>query len=52
MMTNETTRTREFRSLKEIKDAYPKYVLSLDRFLSDEDGIRNVNLIDWLLNED
>ena len=51
MMVEESTREREFRALEEIKDSYPKYVLTLDRFLSDKNGIRHLNLIDWLLDK-
>ncbi|MDR2833688.1 MAG: DUF4143 domain-containing protein [Streptococcaceae bacterium] len=51
MMIDEKTRNREFRSLEEINDAYPKKVLSLDNFLSDRNGIRHLNLVDWLLDK-
>ena len=51
MMVEESTREREFRALEEIKNSYPKYILSLDRFLSDKDGIRHLNLIEWLLDK-
>lgn len=40
---------REFGSLRDIKDNYPKCVLSLDEFPRSRDGIVGVNLIDWLL---
>jgi predicted AAA+ superfamily ATPase len=44
---------REFSSLKKIKDNYPKYVLSMDtEFGSDIEGIRRLNIIDFLLNQD
>jgi len=44
------TRDRELRSLRSIQDNYPKIVLSLDDFpASDDDGIRCVNLVNFLL---
>jgi predicted AAA+ superfamily ATPase len=43
---------REFGVLKSIPDNYPKFVLSLDSvFGEDFDGIRRINLIDFLLSE-
>ena len=50
-MLSEDTREREFRSLASIRDNFSKTVLTLDRFgLGDEDGIRIVNVMDWLLD--
>ncbi len=50
-ITEEKTRERELRSLRAIEDNYPKTVLTYDRPLSsDIDGIRIVNIIDWLLD--
>ena len=50
-MLSEDTREREFRSLASIRDNFSKTVLTLDRFgLGDEDGIRVVNVLDWLLD--
>lgn len=44
---------RELRSLKEIKDSYPKYLLTLDTInrTANYDGIKKINIIDWLLDE-
>jgi hypothetical protein len=39
---------RELAPLNRIKDNYPKFLVTLDDFQSDHDGIRGVNLIDWL----
>lgn len=41
---------REFGAFDKIKDNYPKYVLSLDKFDFSRNGIQHVNLISWLLN--
>ena len=49
---DEGTRERELRPLRAIRDAHEKTVLSMDRtFITDFDGIRNVNIIDFLLAE-
>lgn len=50
LMTDEKTRDREFGNLLNIKDNYPKYVVSLDDFNkgSDVKGIRHVHLSDFL----
>ena len=42
---------RELFSLKQIKDNYPKFLITLDDFTCDHDGIHQVNLIDWLCEE-
>jgi len=46
---DEKTLERELKPLEEIKDNYPKYLLTLDDFASDHDGIKQLNLIKWLL---
>lgn len=51
-MQSETVRERELRPLQKIKDNYEKIVLSLDPgFDTSYDGIKSLNLIDWLLDE-
>lgn len=49
-LMNDSTREREFRSLKLIRNNYPKYILSLDNIDFSENGIINRNLIDFLLD--
>ena len=37
--------------MKKTGDFYPKYLLTMDRDLeADYDGIRKINVIDWLLD--
>lgn len=49
-MLSPETRERELRPLRQIPDNYEKIVLSMDRnFINSYDGIRSLNLIDWLL---
>ena len=48
----EATLQRELISLKKINDNYPKYILTMDDDLdADFDGIKKINVIDWLLEE-
>ena len=51
LMVDERTREREFASLSAIPDNYPKFVLSMDEFDFSKEGIRAINLVDWLLGE-
>lgn len=49
-MMSETVKERELRSLKAIDDNYEKIVLSMDKsFIKSYDGIKAINVIDWLL---
>ena len=49
-MNGPKTRERELRPLRAISDNYEKIVLSMDRgFISSYEGIKHINLIDWLL---
>ncbi|MDR1110666.1 MAG: ATP-binding protein [Deltaproteobacteria bacterium] len=42
-------RGRELAPLLKVRDNYPKYLLTLDFIDGDHEGIRQINLIDWLL---
>lgn len=46
---DESTYAREIAPLKKVHDNFPKYILSLDEFITSEDGIKQLNVIDWLL---
>ena len=51
-MTNEATFKREMTPLENIKDNYEKIVLTLDKFsVGNYEGIKVINLIDWLLEK-
>jgi predicted AAA+ superfamily ATPase len=51
-MTSEEVRKRELAPLQKIRDNYEKMVLSLEPGLETTyEGIRSVQLIDWLLAE-
>jgi len=46
---DETTLSRELRPLAQINDGYPKFLITLDGFIGDHDGIQQANLVDWLI---
>ncbi|MGA1871263.1 MAG: ATP-binding protein [bacterium] len=53
LLINEETIQREIALLTQIKDNYPKYLLSMDTLLSDDfAGIRRLNIIDFLLSDE
>ena len=47
-MNDEKTLERELSSLKLIKDNYPKYILTRDYGTKDYDGIKQLNVLEWL----
>lgn len=49
---NEETKKREFGAYDIIKDNYPKYVISLDNLTYEYNGIKHINLIDFLLDDE
>lgn len=50
-MVEESTFEREITPFRDIKDNYQKIVLTLDEFtVGDYEGIKVINVIDWLLN--
>ncbi len=52
LLASEKTIKREFAPLIKIADNYPKYVLSMDEiFGGDYEGIKRLNLVDFLLEE-
>lgn len=51
LMPNESTIKREFEAFEPIKDASPKYVLSLDKIDLSHNGITHINIEDFLLHK-
>ena len=50
-MQSPDTRNRELSPLISIPDNYEKIILSMDRdFINTYDGIKSLNLIDWLIS--
>ena len=50
LASNETIQ-REFGVYKQVQDNYPKYVVSLDEFGMSRDGIKHINIREFLLME-
>ncbi|MDO8898304.1 MAG: DUF4143 domain-containing protein, partial [Bacteroidales bacterium] len=48
-VNDEKTFKREISAFKNIKDNYPKYLLTLDFDNTNIDGIQKLNVVDWLL---
>lgn len=42
------TEDREYRPLEQIRDSYPKYVMTTDYLLQHRNGIKHVNIIDFM----
>jgi len=48
-MTTESTVEREFGALRKINDNYPKYLLTTDSFTQNQNGVKHLNVFNWLL---
>ena len=46
------TEEREYAPLEQIADGYPKYLLSLDRFLQQRSGVKHKNIETFVLNSE
>ena len=51
ILLSKDTEDREYRPLEMIRDNYSKYVLTTDYLLQKRNGIRHVNLMDFICNE-
>ena len=50
--SSKETYLREFTPLTAIKDSYPKYVVTMDKFWqADENGVKGIHLRDFLLKK-
>ena len=49
LLASHETVERELSSLEKINDNYPKYVISMDEFDMSRNGIRHINIIDFLM---
>lgn len=51
LLSDESIIKREFSAFSSIKDSAPKYVFSLDQFDMSQDGIKHINIENFLLNK-
>ena len=50
LLASSETIEREFTSLEKIDDNYPKYVISMDEFDMSRNGIKHINIIEFLIS--
>ena len=50
ILASKETEDREYRSLEQIKDNYPKYVATTDYLLQKRNGIKHINIIEFMRN--
>lgn len=43
---------REYRPFRDIKDGYPRYIISLDQFRDQQEGVHHINAIDLFLGKE
>ena len=51
ILISKDTEDREYRPLEMIRDNYNKYVMTTDFLLQKRNGIRHVNLMDFICHE-
>ncbi len=51
-LSEEETREREFGAYAGINDSYPRYIISLDEEDYSRDGIKHINIFDFLMNDE
>ncbi len=51
-LSNEETRIREFNAFNSISDNYPKYVISTNKEDYSQNGIKHINIFDFLMDDD
>lgn len=52
IMSSKETEDREFKPLEKIRDNYAKYVVTTDYLLQKRNGIKHVNIIDFMKNNE
>ena len=50
ILASKETEDREYKSLEQIKDNYPKYVATTDYLLQKRNGIKHINIIEFMKN--
>ena len=49
ILSSKETEDREYKPLESIKDNYPKYVVTIDYLIQKRNGIKHVNLFDFMM---
>ena len=49
---NEKTKEREYRPFRDIRNGYPRYIISLDRFRYQQEGVHHINAIDLIIGKE
>ncbi len=52
LLASEETIKREFEVYKEVSDNFPKYVVTMDELDMSRDGIKHMNIVDFLLSQE
>ncbi len=52
IFNSKETDDREYKALENIKDNYPKYVMTTDYLLQRRNGIKHVNIMDFIINKE
>lgn len=50
--STEKIKEREYRPFRDIKDGYPRYIISLDMFRDQQEGVRHINALDLFLGKE
>ena len=50
ILNSRETEDREYKSLESINDNYPKYVMTRDYLLQKRNGIKHVNIMNFMQN--
>lgn len=48
----ERIKEREYRPFREIRDGYPRYIISLDKFRDQQEGVHHINAMDLFLGKE
>ena len=43
---------REYRPFRSIRDGYPRYIISLDKYRDQQEGVYHINAIDLLMGKE
>ena len=52
MTGNEKVKEREYRPFQDIRNGYPRYIISLDRFRDQQEGVHHINAIDLIIGKE